>query len=223
VDEPRRFEVYKAEYERRISERRRKLTHDARAAFRAMDGWCRVKDADDWHEMVRKAADDLEDGGFLIDRLGAERYLDPELMATLLVLRRRLIDEFGGESGADLMLIDVAVLSYYHTIRIDGWIGNFACLVEHEFFGKDGPSARFADRYGRHSTKIQGLSVESHIDRIGEQLLPLMDRANRMMLRNLRALQTRRQPPSAAVNIGNVGQVNVAHQQVNATGARDEV
>ena len=46
---------------------------------------------------------------FLIDRLRAERFLDPDMMATLLVLRRRLIDEYGTESAADLTLIDVAV------------------------------------------------------------------------------------------------------------------
>lgn len=39
VDETRRFEVYKAEYERRIAERRQKLTRDTWAVFRAMDGW----------------------------------------------------------------------------------------------------------------------------------------------------------------------------------------
>lgn len=33
-------------------------------------------------------------------------------MAALLVLRRRLIDEYGSESAADLMPIDVAVMSY---------------------------------------------------------------------------------------------------------------
>ena len=111
MDEARRFAVYKAEYERRIAERREKLMRDTRAVFRAMDGWARVETADAWQEMVAKAAEDLETGEFLIDRLGAERYLDPELMAALLVLRRRLIDEYGAESAADLMLIDVAVLS----------------------------------------------------------------------------------------------------------------
>src|SRR3954453_2456172 len=52
VDEDRRFTVYKSEYERRIAERRRKLTSDPRAVFRAMDGWARVETADAWQEMV---------------------------------------------------------------------------------------------------------------------------------------------------------------------------
>ena len=137
-------------------------------------------------------------------------------MAVLLVLRRRLIDEHGATTAAELMLIDVAVLSYYHTLRINGWIGNFALLIESEFFGTSGPSADFQDRYGRGSHRINGLSVERHVERIGEQLLPLLDRCNRMMLRNLKALKTLREGPAPSVSIGSAGQVNVAAQQVNA-------
>ena len=62
---------YKAEYERRIAERREKLTSDSRAIFRAMDGWARVESIEAWHEMVEEAVDDIESGQFLIDRLGA--------------------------------------------------------------------------------------------------------------------------------------------------------
>src|SRR3954469_19665075 len=138
VDDDRRFEVYKAEYERRIAERRERLTRDTQAVFRAMDGWGRVESNDAWHAMVEQVATDLQTGGFLIDRLGSERYLDPELAAALLVLRRKLIEEYGAESAADVMLIDVAILSYYHTLRINGWIGNLQGQVESEFFGTDG-------------------------------------------------------------------------------------
>src|SRR5918992_3642601 len=110
--------------------------------------------------MVEKAADDLETGCFLIDRLGAERYLDPELMAALLVLRRRLIDEYGAESAADLMLIDVAVLAYHHTLRVNGWIGNLAGQVESEVFGTEGLSVAVdGKRRSTWDVKIKGLRV----------------------------------------------------------------
>jgi hypothetical protein len=62
--------------------------------------------------------------------------------------------------------------------------------------------------------------VEDHVERIGEQLLPLLDRCNRMMLRNLKALQALREPLPPSVSIGAAGQVNVAGKQVNA--ASDE-
>ncbi len=231
VDEDRRFAVYKAEYERRIAERRAKLTRDTRAVFRAMDGWARVENADAWQEMVKKAADDLETGGFLIQQLGSQRYLDPELMAALLVLRRRLIDEYGAESAADLMLIDVAVMSYYHTLRLNGWVGNLQGQIESEFFGTEGLSVAVDGR--KRSTwdvRIKGLRVVEIIDRLEEQILPLLDRSNRMMIRNLRTLEARRLPPAPSVSIGQAGQVNVAAVQSNQVdghgdekrGARDD-
>jgi hypothetical protein len=223
VDENRRFAVYKAEYDQRIAERRRKVTHDAHAVFRAMDGWARVENAEAWQELVAKAAEDLETGGFLIDRLGAERYLDPELMAALLVLRRRLIDEYSAESASDIMLIDVAVLSYYHTLRINGWVGNLATEIESEVFGTEGLSVNVeGKRKSTWDVRIKGLRVVEVIDRLGEQILPLLDRSNRMMIRNLKALDARRQTPTPSVSIGQAGQVNVAQAQVNTSGARDE-
>src|SRR5207248_3958020 len=158
------WELYQAEYERRLAERQERLLHEARAAFRAMDGWATVKSQEDWQATVRKAAQDLDKGGFLIERLVAERHLDPELMATLLVLRRRLIDEHGATTAAELMLIDVAVLSYYHTLRINGWLGNFAMLIESEFFSLASPSAKLKDRYGWGTDNIQGLQVEEYLD-----------------------------------------------------------
>jgi hypothetical protein len=220
VDDARCFALYREEYERRLAERQARLMHDARAVFRAMDGWQRVKDQEDWRRMVRGAAEDLENGNFLIDRLGAERFLDPELMAALLVLRRRLIDEYGAESAADVMLIDVAVMSYYHTLRINGWIGNLAGQIESEFFGTDGLGVVVdSKRRSTWDVKIKGLRVVELLHRLDEQILPLLDRSNRMMLRNLKALHARRQPSSPTVSIG---QVNVANQQINSTGARDE-
>jgi len=221
VDEDRRFAVYKAEYERRIGERRARLTRDTRAVFRAMDGWGRVESLEAWQETVRKAADDIETGQFLIDRLGAERHLDPELMATLLVLRRRLIDEYGAESAADLMLIDVAVLAYHHTLRVNGWIGNLATEVESEFFGTEGLSVVVdGKRRSTWDVKIKGLRVVELFHRLDEQILPLQDRSNRMMLRNLKALHARKQPPTPSVSIGQAGQVNVAGVQTNQIGDR---
>jgi hypothetical protein len=39
------------------------------------------------------------------------------------------------------------------------------------------------------SGEITGLAVEEHLKRIREQLLPLLDRANKMMIRNLKAVR----------------------------------
>ena len=208
--------LYEAEYERRLAERHQRLMTDARAAYRSVDGWGTVKSPEDWKQTVELAHDEYDRGAFLIDRLGAERHLDPPLIAVLLRLRRGLIDEHDASTAAELMLIDLAVLSYYHTLRINGWVGNFAALIEHEFFGKQGLTAKFTDRYGRHNETVRGLRVEDHVERIAEQLLPLLDRCNRMMLRNLKALKAMREGPTPSVSIGSAGQVNVGTNQTNA-------
>ncbi len=203
-------EVFLAEYQRGLAERHERLLHDARAVFRAMDGWSGIGTMEQWQAAVRQADEDYASGQFLIDRLGAERYLDPTLMAVLLVMRRRLIDERGAMSAAELMLVDMALLSYYHTIRINGWIGNFASILEAEFFQKDSLTAKLQDRYGRGTDRVRGLRVEEIVERIVEQLIPLLDRSNRMMIRNLRSLREWRQPATPNLSIGQAGQVNVA-------------
>ena len=67
----------------------------------------------------------------------------PEGLRNFLVFDRRLqrhalgelIDEYGAESAADIMLIDVAMIGYFQTLRINGWIGNLQGQVESEAFG----------------------------------------------------------------------------------------
>jgi hypothetical protein len=139
------------------------------------------------------------------------------------VLRRRLIDEYGAASAADIMLIDVALLSYYHTIRINGWVGNLAADVESEFFGTQGLGVVVEGRRrSLYDVRIKGLRVVEIIRRLEEQILPLLDRSNRMMIRNLKALEARRQPPSPSVSIGQAGQVNVAATQTNQVSRRSD-
>lgn len=65
------------------------------------------------------------------------------------------------------------------------------------------------------------MRVADYVHRVGEQLLPLLDRCNRMMLRNLKALKTMREVPTPSVSIGSAGQVNVGTQQANVAGARE--
>jgi hypothetical protein len=224
------WDIYKETYKRGLAQRQERLRSDARAAFRALDGWARIKDEAAWEQAVEEADESLATGRFLIDRLGAERNLDPELMAALIVLRRRLIVEHRVTSAADLVLIDSLLLAYYHQLRINGWIGGLAWHVESEFFGSEGPRAKLRQKHGY---QVDGLQVEDLLSRIGEQLLPLLDRCNRLLIRNLRALRDPRQRAAANVSIASVGQVNVGTQQVNVveppspsdappTGADDE-
>src|SRR5438477_201974 len=64
-----------------LAARELQLQRETSATFRAMEGWGRLNDHEQWLEIVRKAADDLENGEFLIGQLGAQRFLDPPMMA----------------------------------------------------------------------------------------------------------------------------------------------
>ena len=139
-----------------------------------------------------------EDGSFLINRLGAEGVIDQDLVVVLLDLRRRLIGEYG-DTPATMMLIDRAVAAYQDFIRITGWTGNTALMVEAEFFGRDKPSAAFEDRHGRGGSEIRGLTVEEYINRLAQDLIPLAERCSRVMREALAALEATRATPSQAV------------------------
>jgi hypothetical protein len=215
------WELYQREYDRRLAERHKQLLGDARASWRAMDGWQTVKTHEEWERVVAQAEDDYGRGAFLIEQLGAERHLDPPLMAVLLALRRRLIEEHDARTAAELMIIDSIVLSYYHLLRVNGWIGNLAIWLEHEFFDTQGLTAKLRDRHGYGAEAVRGLKAEDIVGQLVEKLMPLLDRSNRMLLRNLKALRALREAPAPSVSIGAAGQVNVAAQQVNTTSERD--
>jgi hypothetical protein len=109
-----------------------------------------------------------------------------------------------------MMLIDRAVSAYQDFIRGEGWAGNLAILIEHEFFGLDGPSASFRDRYGREGSAVRGLTVEEHLARLREGLLPLAERYGRVMREALAALEALRAVPSQAVERSKPFKVSVS-------------
>ena len=207
-------EVFRDAYTRGLAERRERLRRDARATFRALDGWRGVRTEEQWAATLQQAPEAIRSGEFLLERLGGFRYLDPGLMAVLLAFREQLICDHGAKTAAEVMLVDSALISYYHTIRISGWIGDIAAQLEGELFGEDGLNARFAKRHGR--AQIQGLEAEALVGRIADTLMPLLDRSNRMLIRNLKALRALQDGAAPSVSIGSAGQVNVAAQQVNA-------
>jgi hypothetical protein len=181
------------------------LRWNARATHRAMQGWQRVQSHEDWERINEESGEQYESGAFLLERLGADRFLDPRLMATILALRQRLIAESGITTAAETMLVDQAVLSYYHTLRVQGWIGDLAVRIEHEFFGDDA----FTEMARKGHRRADRFAVEDRVRQLSEQLMSLSDRANRMMIRNLKAIKELRQGQVPAVAIGRADQVTV--------------
>jgi len=181
---------------------------NARATHRAMEGWQRVRSQEDWVKINEEACEEYESGAFLLERLGAERFLDPKLMATILALRRRLIAEWGVTTAAETMLVDSAVLSQYHALRVQGWIGDLAVHIEREFFRDDAFTEMAKERFRR----TDRFAVEERVRRLREELMPLFDRANRLLIRNLKAIKELRQGPVPAIAIGRADQVTVTNR-----------
>ncbi len=176
------------------------LNDNSLAVFRAMRRFRNETE----QEQVQRVLTSYEAGSFLVDRLGAGLVVDQDLAVVLLNLRRRLIDEYGTGPAA-MMLIDRAVSAYRDFIRISGWTGNTALMVEAEFFGRDRPLAGFRDRHG----EIRGLTVEQHIARLQENLIPLAERCGRVMREALAALETLRAVPSQAVERSRPARISV--------------
>ena len=180
----------------------------ARATHRAMEGWPRVASEQDWLRILEESREAYESGGFLLERLGAERNLDPKLVATILTLRQRLIDEWAITTAAETMLVDLALLSYYNALRVQGWTGDLAVRIEHEFFG----DAAFTEMAREGHRRTDRFAVEDRVRRLSEELMPLFDRANRMMLRNLKAIKELRQGQVPAIAIGRADHVTVTNR-----------
>jgi len=170
---------------------------------------------------TEKVMRQFQDGSFLLNRLGAESVIDQDLAVVLLHFRNQLSTEYG-DGPAALMLIDRAVGAYQDFMRIEGWVGNLSILIEHEFYGLDGPSAHFQDRYGREGRTIRGLTVEQYLVRLREGLIPLAERSSRIMREALAALEGLRAAPSPAVERSRPAPISVMFEpkQPSASPAR---
>jgi hypothetical protein len=133
--------------------------------MRAMQCWRDVGIVEVWQAACEDTAKRYECGRFLLERLGAERVLDPPLMATLWQLRQGLLEQYGAESPAMTMVIDLAVMSYYDALRIRGWIGDLSLVIEHELFGEDTLKVKLRQQYG---PQFDGFAVEEALRRLRE-------------------------------------------------------
>ena len=175
---------------------------------RAMRRWDGVKTQAHWEQVVSQSRDDLDTGQFLLDRLGAEVNLEPEVIATLLILRGDFIRVHGVTTPAEYMLMDMALIAYYNTLRAQRMLGDLAILIEAEFFSQDAPRVKLRGRYGPDA---DGYPVEDMLERAKGQLHGLVERANRMLIKNLSALRELKEG-SLVIH---ADQVNIARQQVN--------
>jgi hypothetical protein len=137
--------------------------------MRAMQGWGQIRSVEEWQAACEDASKQYQSGRFIIERLGAEHFLDPQLMATLWQLRQDLLEEYGTASPAMTMVIHLAVMAYYNVLRVQGWIGDLTLSIEQELFAEEPLRVKLRQQYGR---QVEGFAVEEALRRLREHLLP---------------------------------------------------
>src|SRR6185369_8723044 len=80
------------------------LREQAQALIATVKGRRGLQSEEQWQAVFQKAKIDYDNGRFLLQQLGSERYLEPQLMATLAQLRRELLIGKDNPTAADKMV-----------------------------------------------------------------------------------------------------------------------
>jgi len=204
-------EAYLIKRDAELNAQHQELRDQARATLAAVKGHGRVQSEQDWQRICSQARINYESGRFFIEKLGAERYLEPELMATLAQLRLNLLTGIQNPTAADTMMADSAVIAYRNMLRVQGWIDNLCLVVERELFGQEP-----LNQYHGHTV---GKKLTEEIRRLEEVMMPLLERSHRMMAKSFAYLEGRRgKAPTTSVTVAQASQVNVDCAVVNKAG-----
>jgi hypothetical protein len=200
-DEIDRGQAYEKQRLAELNAQYQELRDQARAHLAAVKGRCGVRGEEDWERIFVEANAKYASGRFLIERLGAERFLEPELMATLTQLRKDLLTGIENPTAVDTMMVDVAIIAYRNLLRVQGWIGDLSLVVECHLFGQEPLSAIHGSTVAKE--------LETNLRRLEEHIL-LLERCHRMMTRSFAHLEARRgRSAKTSVTVSQAGQVNV--------------
>jgi hypothetical protein len=179
-----------------------------------MTAWSQINDATDWHRLYDEAQHERQSGQFLLSQLGAGRYLEPEMTAVLMQLRRDLLADYQACGPAAVMLVDLAICAYYNSLQFQRWQGDLALQLERETFGQEGLAVSLSEKYG---TRIEGLKAEDTLRRMRAQFTGLFAQTHRQLMHTLQALERLRRsvPPGMAQHERPV-QVDPQHVKITA-------
>ena len=157
------------------------LRRRAQGLFTALKGRTGIRTSEEMDRIIQKTQIDYDTGAFLVERLGASRFLDPELTYILIHLRDNLLAEIDSPTAADKMQIDVTVMAYRNCLRIQNLINNCLMETERQLFGQ----TSLNDVVG----EAEASEVARLLEDAERKLLPLLERSHRMMTRALDRLK----------------------------------
>ena len=203
-------ERHEAKVQAELNAQHLELRRQAQGVFEAIKGRRGATTEAYWEAAFTKAHIDYASGQFLIQRLGADRQLDLPLVATLTQLRVELLDGIENPSAGDKMLADSAIVAFRNLLRVQGWIGSTSLVIQPELFGQEPLEATHGN--------VEAMVIERRVEQLEQTLMPLLDRAQRMMIRALDRLEARRSGKSIGnISIGIAGQFNVGCDVKNET------
>lgn len=185
---------------------RQRIKNHANVLKRTFPEISNLRTQDDFERAYVSIEDDYVSGQFLIDTLGADRYVEPKMAMTILMLRRRMIEDMQLNTVAQFMLMDAALTAHYNSIKAQRMLGDIAIHVERELFHGD----PLAPKDGRN-LDVSKFKFEAMLDRASGSLMNLIDSSNKMMIRTIKAL--------GDLNKGTLliraDQVNIGDKQLN--------
>jgi len=177
--------------------------------------WAGYKTKGQWLKLRKRMLGEYKSGQFFFETIGMQRNFDPKFLAVLINLRQECIEEYDIKTALEFMLLDSALVSHYHFIKLHSMVGNMEAKVEEQFFTQEELDYSYPKKgnttydYANPKFMIDGV-VDSTINKT----IPLLDKFNRMFLRNLKALRDLKRS-NVNLNIGMVGQMNVGERQIN--------
>ena len=187
---------------------RRRIKEAADVLKRSYPELSALQTQEDWERATELLHEDYRSGQFLLDTLGADRYVETRISMTILLIRKKMIEDLQIESAAEFMLMDAALMANYNGIKLQRMFGDLATQVERELFHDDSLSVNLKEG---GNLEVANFKVEAMLNRASDKLMSLIDRTNKMMIRNIKAI---RDLKAGTLSI-RAAQVNIAQQQVN--------
>ena len=199
ISEPPYFEI------------RRMIKDDAGVLNRTHPEFSALQKDEEWEKVSEIVNNEYRDGKFLLNALGAGRYIEPKVSMTIAMMREHMIRDLNIESTAELMLMDGALLAYYNTLRLQRMLGDLATQFERELFHDESMSVNLKNT---GNLNVSNFKVEAMLNRASDKLMNLIERTNQMMIRNIKALRD--------LKMGNLSikddQIKRAQQQLEEMG-----
>lgn len=201
----------------------RSLTEKKRGSlqYRQSMEFAGLRSQEDTDKKYAEAIEAYRNGSFFLERIGRYGEVDTPLAFTMMHLRSEWIEEYDIKTAPEFMLLDMAMTSYFHFLRMNEDVNNLMANIEWDVFALDAP--KFKNGVGNffEDEKRKEFIAEGLAHRLQEVMQPTLDQFNRMFIRNLKAIRDLKRG-NIQLNIGHVGQMNVGEKQINV-GTKSEI